>query len=218
MAKYTEDDLREDLKTKEYEAGFYTDIEYEDFPIGLNEEIVKMISAKREEPSWMTDWRLESFRIWQKMEEPNWANIKYEKPDFQAIRYYAAPKKKPELTSLDEVDPELLKTFAKLGINIEEQKRLAGVAVDIVMDSVSVKTTFQATLKEKGIIFCSISEAIKEYPELVQKYIGKVVPRGDNFYAALNSAVFSDGSFCYIPKGVKCPMEQIGRASCRERV
>ena len=207
MAKYTEDDLREDLKTKEYEAGFYTDIEYEDFPTGLSEEIVRMISAKKEEPEWMTNWRLESFRIWQKMEEPDWANIKYEKPDFQAIKYYAAPKVKPELASLDEVDPELLKTFAKLGINIEEQKRLAGVAVDIVMDSVSVKTTFQATLKEKGIIFCSISEAIKEYPELVQKYIGKVVPRGDNFYAALNSAVFSDGSFCYIPKGVKCPME-----------
>ena len=207
MAKYTEDDLREDLKTKEYEAGFYTDVEYEDFPVGLNEEIVRMISAKKEEPEWMTNWRLESFRIWQKMEEPDWANIKYEKPDFQAIKYYAAPKVKPELASLDEVDPELLKTFAKLGINIEEQKRLAGVAVDIVMDSVSVKTTFQATLKEKGIIFCSISEAIKEYPELVQKYIGKVVPRGDNFYAALNSAVFSDGSFCYIPKGVKCPME-----------
>ncbi len=207
MAKYTEDDLREDLKTKEYEAGFYTDIEYEDFPIGLNEEIVRMISAKKEEPEWMTNWRLESFRIWQKMEEPDWANIQYEKPDFQAIKYYAAPKVKPELASLDEVDPELLKTFEKLGINIEEQKRLAGVAVDIVMDSVSVKTTFQATLKEKGIIFCSISEAIKEYPELVQKYIGKVVPRGDNFYAALNSAVFSDGSFCYIPKGVKCPME-----------
>ena len=207
MAKYTEDDLREDLKTKEYEAGFYTDIEYEDFPVGLNEEIVRMISAKKEEPEWMTNWRLESFRIWQKMEEPDWANIKYEKPDFQAIKYYAAPKVKPELASLDEVDPELLKTFEKLGINIEEQKRLAGVAVDIVMDSVSVKTTFQATLKEKGIIFCSISEAIKEYPELVQKYIGKVVPRGDNFYAALNSAVFSDGSFCYIPKGLKCPME-----------
>ena len=207
MAKYTEDDLREDLKTKEYEAGFYTDIEYEDFPVGLNEEIVRMISAKKEEPEWMTNWRLESFRIWQKMEEPDWANIQYEKPDFQAIKYYAAPKVKPELASLDEVDPELLKTFEKLGINIEEQKRLAGVAVDIVMDSVSVKTTFQATLKEKGIIFCSISEAIKEYPELVQKYIGKVVPRGDNFYAALNSAVFSDGSCCYIPKGVKCPME-----------
>lgn len=207
MAKYTEDDLREDLKTKEYEAGFYTDIEYEDFPIGLNEEIIRMISERKNEPEWMTQWRLESFEIWKKMEEPDWANVKYEKPDFQAIAYYAAPKKKPELASLDEVDPELLKTFEKLGINIEEQKRLTGVAVDIVMDSVSVKTTFQETLKEKGIIFCPISEAIQQYPDLVRKYIGKVVPRGDNFYAALNSAVFSDGSFCYIPKGVKCPME-----------
>ena len=148
MAKYTEDDLREDLKTKEYEAGIYTDIEYEDFPIGLNEDIIRAISAKKEEPEWMTDWRLESFRIWQKMEEPDWANIKYEKPDFQAIKYYAAPKVKPELASLDEVDPELLKTFAKLGINIEEQTRSAGVAVDILMDSVSGKTTFQASLKE----------------------------------------------------------------------
>jgi Fe-S cluster assembly protein SufB len=207
MAKYTEDDLREDLKTKEYEAGFYTDIEYEDFPVGLNEEIVRMISAKKQEPEWMTNWRLESFRIWQKMEEPDWANVKYEKVDFQSIRYYAAPKVKPELASLDEVDPELLKTFEKLGININEQKRLTGVAMDIVIDSVSVKTTFQKTLKEKGIIFCAISEAIRDYPELVRKYIGKVVPRGDNYYAALNSAVFSDGSFCYIPKGIKCPME-----------
>ena len=207
MAKYTEDDLREDLKNKEYEAGFYTDIEYEDFPTGLNEDIIRMISAKKEEPEWMTEWRLESFRIWQKMEEPDWANIKYDKPDFQAIKYYSAPKKKPELASLDEVDPELLKTFEKLGISLEEQKRLAGVAVDVVMDSVSVKTTFQDTLKEKGIIFCSMSEAIREYPDLVKKYIGKVVPRGDNFYAALNSAVFSDGSFCYVPKGVRCPME-----------
>ncbi|KMQ72055.1 Fe-S cluster assembly protein SufB [Chryseobacterium koreense] len=207
MAKYTEDDLREDLKTKEYEAGFYTDIEYEEFPIGLNEEIIRMISVRKNEPEWMTEWRLESYKIWLKMEEPNWANVKYEKPDFQSIAYYAAPKKKPELASLDEVDPELLKTFQKLGINIEEQKRLSGVAVDIVLDSVSVKTTFQETLKEKGIIFCPISEAIQKHPELVRKYIGKVVPRGDNFYAALNSAVFSDGSFCYIPKGVKCPME-----------
>ena len=205
--KYTEDDLRVDLENQKYEFGFETDIEYEDFPTGLNEEIVKMISAKKNEPEWMTEWRLEAFRIWQKMEEPNWANVKYEKPDFQAIKYYAAPKKKPELASLDEVDPELLKTFAKLGINIEEQKRLSGVAVDIVMDSVSVKTTFQDTLMEKGIIFCAISEAIQNHPDLVKKYIGKVVPRGDNFYAALNSAVFSDGSFCYIPKGVKCPME-----------
>lgn len=207
MAKYTEDDLREDLKTKEYEAGFYTDIEYEEFPAGLNEDIIRAISAKKEEPDWMTEWRLEAFRNWQQMKEPDWANVTYEKPDFQAIKYYAAPKKKPELESLDEVDPELLKTFEKLGINIEEQKRLAGVAVDIVMDSVSVKTTFQETLEEKGIIFCSISEAIKNHSDLVRQYIGKAVPRTDNFYAALNSAVFSDGSFAYIPKGVKCPME-----------
>ena len=207
MTKYTEDDLRIDLENKKYEYGFTTDIEYDDFPIGLSEEIVRMISAKKEEPQWMTDWRLESYRIWQKMEEPDWANVNYDKVDFQSIRYFASPKKKPELASLDEVDPELLKTFEKLGININEQKRLTGVAMDIVIDSVSVKTTFQKTLKEKGIIFCAISEAIRDYPELVRKYIGKVVPRGDNFYAALNSAVFSDGSFCYIPKGVKCPME-----------
>ncbi len=207
VTKYTEDDLRVDLENQKYEYGFTTDIEYDDFPIGLSEEIVRMISAKKEEPEWMTEWRLESYRMWLKMEEPDWANVKYEKVDFQSIRYYAAPKVKPELASLDEVDPELLKTFAKLGINIEEQKRLSGVAMDIVIDSVSVKTTFQKTLKEKGIIFCPISEAIRDYPELVRKYIGKVVPRGDNFYAALNSAVFSDGSFCYIPKGVRCPME-----------
>ena len=205
--KYTEDDLRVDLENQQYEYGFTTDIEYDDFPTGLSEEIVRMISAKKEEPEWMTEWRLESYRMWLKMEEPDWANVTYEKIDFQSIRYYAAPKVKPELASLDEVDPELLKTFAKLGINIEEQKRLSGVAMDIVIDSVSVKTTFQKTLKEKGIIFCPISEAIRDYPELVRKYIGKVVPRGDNFYAALNSAVFSDGSFCYIPKGVRCPME-----------
>lgn len=211
MSKYTEDDLREDLKNKEYEAGFYTDIEYEDFPAGLNEEIIKKISEKKGEPQWMTEWRLDAFRIWQNMEEPDWANVTYEKPDFQAIKYYAAPKKKPKLSSLDQVDPELLKTFEKLGISLEEQKRLTGVesnvAIDVVMDSVSVKTTFQQTLKEKGIIFCSISEAIREYPDLVKKYIGKVVPKGDNFYAALNSAVFSDGSFCYVPQGVRCPME-----------
>ena len=192
MPKYTEDDLRVDLENQKYEYGFTTDIEYDDFPTGLSEDIVRMISAKKEEPEWMTEWRLESYRMWLKMEEPDWANVKYEKIDFQSIRYYAAPTVKPELASLDEVDPELLKTFAKLGINIEEQKRLTGVAMDIVIDSVSVKTTFQKTLKEKGIIFCAISEAIRDYPELVRKYIGKVVPRGDNFYAALNSAVFSD--------------------------
>ena len=206
--KYTEDDLRQDLSTKkEYEFGFTTELEYEEFPKGLNEDIVREISKRKEEPEWMTEWRLEAFREWQKMSEPNWANVHYEKPNFQEITYYAAPKKKPELSSLDEVDPELLKTFEKLGISMDEQKRLTGVAVDIVMDSVSVATTFKDTLNKLGIIFCSISEAIKEHPELVKKYIGRVVPKTDNFYAALNSAVFSDGSFCYIPKGVRCPME-----------
>jgi len=205
--KYTEDDLKIELETKEYEYGFYTDIESETFPVGLNEEIVKAISKKKNEPTWMTDWRLEAFRIWKEMTEPNWANVHYEKPDFQAISYYSAPKTKPKYESLDEVDPELLATFKKLGISIDEQKQLSGVAVDIVMDSVSVATTFKKTLAEKGIIFCSISEAIQEHPALVQKYLGSVVPQKDNFYAALNSAVFSDGSFCYIPKGVRCPME-----------
>lgn len=210
MAKYTEDDLRDELQTKEYAYGFYTDIEAETFPKGLNEEIVIAISKKKNEPEWMTNWRLEAFRIWKAMEEPEWANVKYEKPDFQDISYYSAPKQKPQYESLDEVDPKLLETFNKLGISIEEQKRLTGVApvaMDIVMDSVSVATTFKKTLAEKGIIFCSISEAIQEHPELVKKYIGSVVPKTDNFYAALNSAVFSDGSFCYVPKGVRCPME-----------
>ena len=207
MSKYTEDDLKKELESKEYEYGFYTDIEADKFPIGLDEDIVRAISKKKNEPQWMTEWRLDAFRIWQQMKEPDWANVTYKKPDFQNISYYSAPKKKPELESLDQVDPELLKTFEKLGISIEEQKRLSGVAVDIVMDSVSVATTFKETLAEKGIIFCPISEAIQEHPELVKKYIGSVVPKTDNFYAALNSAVFSDGSFCYIPKGVKCPME-----------
>ncbi|CEN37922.1 Fe-S cluster assembly protein SufB [Capnocytophaga canis] len=210
MAKYTEDDLRDELQTKEYAYGFYTDIEAETFPKGLNEEIVIAISKKKNEPEWMTNWRLEAFRIWKEMEEPEWANVKYEKPNFQDISYYSAPKQKPQYESLDEVDPKLLETFNKLGISIEEQKRLTGVApvaMDIVMDSVSVATTFKKTLAEKGIIFCSISEAIQEHPELVKKYIGSVVPKTDNFYAALNSAVFSDGSFCYVPKGVRCPME-----------
>lgn len=207
MSKYTEDDLKVELENKEYEYGFYTDIESETFPAGLNEDIVRAISKKKNEPEWMTEWRLEAFRAWTEMEEPNWANVHYEKPDFQAISYYSAPKKKDKYESLDEVDPELLETFKKLGISIDEQKKLAGVAVDIVMDSVSVATTFKKTLAEKGIIFCSISEAIQEHPELVKKHIGSVVPQKDNFYAALNSAVFSDGSFCYIPKGVRCPME-----------
>ena len=204
---YTEDDLQKELETKEYKYGFYTDIESDTFPVGLNEDIVRAISLKKEEPEWMTEWRLEAFREWEKMEEPDWANVNYPKPDFQNISYYSAPNKKPKYESLDEVDPELLDTFKKLGISIDEQKKLAGVAVDIVMDSVSVATTFKKTLAEKGIIFCSISEAIKEHPELVRKHIGSVVPQKDNFYAALNSAVFSDGSFCYIPKGVRCPME-----------
>jgi len=205
--KYTEDDLKKELETKEYEYGFFTDIDSETFPPGLNEDVIRAISAKKEEPKWMTEWRLEAFRYWQTMEEPEWANINYQKPDFQAISYFSAPKKKPKYNSLDEVDPELLDTFKRLGIPIEEQKHLAGVAVDVVMDSVSVATTFQDTLSKLGIIFCPISEAIKKYPDLVRKYLGTVVPPRDNFYAALNSAVFSDGSFCYIPKGVKCPME-----------
>lgn len=207
MSKFTEESLKKELETKEYEYGFYTDIESDTFPPGLDENVVRAISVKKEEPEWMTEWRLEAFRHWKDMVEPEWANIHYEKPDFQAISYYSAPKKIPKLDSLDEVDPELLDTFKKLGISIEEQKRLTGVAVDIVMDSVSVATTFKKTLNERGIIFCSISEALREHPELVRKYIGTVVPPRDNFYAALNSAVFSDGSFCYIPKGVKCPVE-----------
>ena len=204
---YTEEELKKELESKEYAYGFYTDIESDTFPVGLNEDIVRAISQRKNEPAWMTEWRLEAYEAWRGMEEPDWANVDYPKPDFQAISYFSAPKKAPKYNSLDEVDPELLDTFKKLGIPIEEQKKLSGVAVDIVMDSVSVATTFKKTLAEKGIIFCSISEAIKEYPDLIRKYIGTVVPRKDNYYAALNSAVFSDGSFCYIPKGVRCPME-----------
>lgn len=204
---YTEEDLKKELDSKEYKYGFYTDIESDTFPKGLNEDVIRALSKKKEEPEWMTEWRLNAFRGWLKMAEPNWANVHYSKPDFQDISYYSAPSKKPKYDSIDEVDPELLDTFKRLGISIDEQKKLAGVAVDIVMDSVSVATTFQKTLAEKGIIFCSISEAIKKHPELVKKYLGTVVPEKDNFYAALNSAVFTDGSFCYIPKGVRCPME-----------
>ena len=203
---YTEEELKKELESQEYQYGFTTDIDSETFPVGLNKDIVKAISKKKNEPEWMTQWRLEAYSAWKEMEEPNWHNVKYKKPDFQSISYFSAPKTN-KYKSLDEVDPELIKTFNKLGISIEEQKKLSGVAVDIVMDSVSVATTFRKTLAEKGIIFCSISEAIKDHPELVKKYIGKVIPRKDNYYAALNSAVFSDGSFCYIPKGVKCPME-----------
>jgi len=204
---YTEDELKKELETKEYEYGFYTDIDSETFPVGLNEDIVKAISKKKNEPEWMTDWRLDAFKTWKTMKEPEWSNLKYNKPNFQDISYYSAPKKKPDLNSLDEVDPELLKTFDKLGISLDEQKKLSGVAMDIVVDSVSVATTFKHTLEEKGIIFCSISDAIQNHPELVRKHLGTVIPKKDNYYAALNSAVFSDGSFCYIPKGVRCPME-----------
>lgn len=204
---YEGDELLDSVTSKDYEFGFTTNIESDKAPAGLNEDIIRLISSKKEEPQWLLDWRLEAFRIWQKMTEPEWAHVKYPKPDFQAISYYAAPKQKKKLNSLDELDPELRKTMDKLGISLEEQKRLNGIAVDFVMDSVSVATSFKEKLGELGIIFCSMSEAIKEHPELVRKHLGTVVPRSDNFYAALNSAVFTDGSFCYIPKGVRCPME-----------
>lgn len=201
------DDIIDEITSRDYEFGFTTNIESDKAPAGLNEDIIRLISHKKEEPEWLLNWRLEAFALWQKMTEPTWAHVHYVKPDFQAISYYAAPKKKVNLNSLDELDPELRKTMDKLGISMEEQKRLHGVAVDFVMDSVSVATSFKEKLGELGIIFCSMSEAIKEHPDLVKKYMGTVVPRTDNFYAALNSAVFTDGSFCYIPKGVKCPME-----------
>lgn len=207
MTDFNEDKLIEEVTTSDYKYGFTTDIEQEFAPKGLNEDIVRFISAKKEEPEFMLEWRLKAYRHWLTMKDPMWAKVDFPKIDYQDVYYYAAPKKKPQLDSLDEVDPELLDTFKKLGISIEEQKRLTGVAVDIIVDSVSVKTTFQKQLKEMGIIFCPISEAIREHPELVKQYLGSVVPTTDNFYAALNSAVFSDGSFCYIPKGVRCPME-----------
>ena len=203
----SEEELLEEITNSEYKYGFYTNIESDKAPKGLNEDIIRFISAKKNEPEWMLDYRLKAFRVWEKMEEPEWAHLNYPKPDFQYLHYYSAPKKKPELESLDEVDPELLETFNKLGISIEEQERLTGVAVDVVIDSVSVATSFKKKLGELGIIFCSFSDAVHEHPELVQKYLGTVVPTSDNFYAALNSAVFTDGSFCYIPKGTKCPME-----------
>lgn len=204
---YEGDDLLEEVTRKEYEFGWTTNIESDKAPPGINEEIIRFISAKKNEPEWMLEWRLDAFRTWSKMTEPEWAHVSYIKPDFQAISYYAAPKQKKKLDSLDEVDPELRRTMEKLGISIEEQKRLTGVAVDFVMDSVSVATTFKEKLGELGIVFCSMSEAIQNHPDLVKKYLGSVVPKSDNFYAALNSAVFTDGSFCYIPKGVRCPME-----------
>jgi Fe-S cluster assembly protein SufB len=197
----------EELANREYKYGFVTDVEADTLPPGLDEEIIRAISAKKEEPSWLLDWRLKAYRTWLTMKEPTWQNVSYSPIDYQAISYYSAPRKKPVLGSLDEVDPEIRATFEKLGIPLEEQKLLAGVAVDAVFDSVSVATTFRHKLAELGIIFCSFSEAVREHPELVRKYLGSVVPYSDNFFATLNSAVFTDGSFAYIPKGVRCPME-----------
>ena len=203
----TDDQILEEFTSKEYEHGWSVDFEADEAPLGINEDIIRFISAKKEEPEWLLDWRLKAFAQWKQMEEPSWANINYPKIDYQAIRYYSAPKQDKKPKSLDEVDPELLKTFERLGISLQEQKRLTGVAVDAVIDSVSVATTFKDKLSELGVIFCSFSEAVQEHPELVKKYLGSVVPVHDNYFAALNSAVFSDGSFCYIPKGVRCPME-----------
>ncbi len=197
----------EQLANQEYKYGFITDIESDVAPPGLNEDIVRLISAKKNEPEWLLAWRLKALRHWFTMKEPSWANVHYAPIDYQAISYYSAPKQRQKLESLDQVDPELRKTFDKLGISLEEQKRLSGVAVDAVFDSVSVATTFQAELAKLGIIFCSFSEAVQKHPDLVRKYVGSVVPYTDNFFATLNAAVFSDGSFCYIPKGVRCPME-----------
>ena len=197
----------EEVTSSEYKYGFTTEIDTETLGKGLTEETVRLISAKKEEPEWMLEYRLEAFRAWQKMEQPDWAHLNIPQIDYQDIYYYAAPKKKEGPKSLDEVDPELLRTFEKLGIPLEERKILSGIAVDAVIDSVSVKTTFKEKLAEKGIIFCSFSEAVQEHPELVRKYLSSVVPVKDNFFAAMNSAVFSDGSFVYIPKGVRCPME-----------
>jgi len=202
-----QDKLLSDITTKEYEYGFVTDIETDVIPKGLNEDVVRLISMKKNEPEFMLEFRLKAYREWLKMKAPEWAYLKIPPIDFQETIYYAAPRTSPKYQSLDEVDPELLETFKKLGIPIEEQKHLAGVAVDVVMDSVSVTTTFKKVLAEKGIIFCSFSEALNEHPDLIKKYLGMAVPTTDNFFAALNSAVFSDGSFCYIPKGVRCPME-----------
>ncbi|MEX0593328.1 MAG: Fe-S cluster assembly protein SufB [Balneolaceae bacterium] len=197
----------ESMIGEEYKYGFSTDVEYDEFPKGINEGIVRKISEIKNEPDWLLEFRLKAFRQWQKMEEPEWFNATYVKPKFDEIQYYSAPKKRPELESLDEVDPKIRETYEKLGIPLEEQKMLSGVAVDAVFDSVSIFTSFKEKLSEAGVIFCSISEAVQKYPELVKKYMGSVVPSGDNFYAALNSAVFSDGSFCFVPKDTICPME-----------
>lgn len=199
--------LLQNLVNQPYKHGFVTEIESDIAPKGLNEEIIRMISAKKNEPDWLLSFRLRAYEKWLSMTEPQWQNVKYPKIDFQDISYYSAPKPKKKLASMNEVDPELLRTFEKLGVPLHERAALAGVAVDVIFDSVSVATTFKEKLAKVGIIFCSISEAVQNYPELVQKYLGSVVPVGDNFYAALNSAVFTDGSFCYIPEGVKCPMD-----------
>lgn len=193
--------------TQPYKYGFVTDIDADQIPPGLNEDIIRLISTKKEEPDWLLEWRLKAYRRWTEMREPTWANVKFDPIDYQSIVYYSAPKPKKQLSSMDEVDPALVETFEKLGISLNEQKRLSGVAVDAIFDSVSVATTFSETLAKHGVIFCSFSDAVKDHPDLVRKYLGTVVPGGDNFYAALNAAVFSDGSFCYIPKGVRCPLE-----------
>jgi Fe-S cluster assembly protein SufB len=207
MAVYTENELAQDLENQEYKFGFVTDIESDTVPIGLNEDIIRLISEKKEEPEWLLEYRLKAFAIWKEMTEPEWAHVHYTKPDFQAIAYYSAPKQTKKYESWDDVDPEMKETMKKLGISMEEQQRLTGVAVDFVMDSVSVATSFKEKLGELGVIFCSFSDAVQNHPELVRKHMGSVVPMTDNFYAALNAAVFTDGSFCYIPKGVRCPME-----------
>ncbi len=200
-------EIIENITEGEYKYGFVSDIDIEEFPIGLNEDVIRLISKRKNEPEWLLDFRLKAYRKWLTLEQPEWAHLEFEKPKYQDIIYLAIPKQKKELQSLDEVDPELLDTFNKLGISLNEQKALAGVAVDAVIDSISVKTTFSETLEKQGIIFCSFGEAVQKHPDLVQKYMGSVVPYGDNFFAALNSAVFSEGSFCYVPKGVRCPME-----------
>lgn len=199
--------ILEELTSKEYEHGWSVNYEADEAPVGLTEETIRWISAKKEEPQWLLDWRLKAFKTWEAMSEPKWANVHYPKIDLQSLKYYSAPKQSSKPKNLDEVDPELLDIYKRLGINLNEQKRLQGIAVDAVLDSVSVATTFKGTLSKLGIVFCSFSEAVKDHPELVKKYLGSVVPMTDNYYAALNSAVFSDGSFCYIPKGVRCPME-----------
>ena len=202
------DNSPEALAQRGYDAGFTTDIETDTLPPGLDEDVIRHISAKKDEPQWLLDWRLEAFRHWQTMTEPHWAHVHYDPIDYQSISYFSAPKSQEDgPQSLDEVDPKLLETYEKLGIPLREQEMLAGVAVDAVFDSVSVATTFKEKLKDAGVIFCPISEAVRDYPELVQQYLGSVVPTGDNFYAALNSAVFTDGSFVFVPKGVRCPME-----------